>query len=200
MTSTNHLIDVEQACGRFVGVIHGAVTVEEPSSNPWRRKGLRWKGFEYHTPGTYFVTICTANRRPLFGQVDGTGRLHPSRTGICLYEVWYALPDRFPNVELLAFVAMPDHVHGIVEIKPQSSQESPLTLGRVISVFKSLANHSVRKSPEQADTLGSIWQQGYHDRVIRSDDELRRMEWYIVVHKGEPGTMGSVSNVIQRGC
>ncbi len=146
---------------------------------PVGRKPLRWVGYDYRMPAIYFVTICTAGRKSLFGRVDGTGRLHASRIGLGVSDAWYALPDRFPELVLIAFVAMPDHVHGIVEIRPSQDDQAPLALGQVISVFKSVANHSVRKMDERAGVSGSIWQQGYHDRVVRSDEELRQIEWYI---------------------
>jgi putative transposase len=148
-------------------------------SGSFRRKTLRWTSFDYQTPAIYFVTICTAGRRPLLGQVDQTGRLHPSRIGLHVIDAWYTLPDRFPSLDLIAFVAMPDHVHGVLEIGPVTDDRPKLTPGQVISTFKSVANHVTRQLDERAGRSGSMWQQGYHDRVVRSDDELRQFEWYI---------------------
>ena len=154
--------------------------MEESSSDSLRRKALRWTGFDYRTLGIYFVTICTANRLPLLGRVDDTGRLHPSPIGWAVSEAWHQLPRRFPNLELIAFVAMPDHVHGLLEMGPNAGEGPPhLALGRIISVFKSVANHQVRNLDGRAAMSGSIFQRGYHDRVVRSDEELRHIEWYI---------------------
>jgi len=33
------------------------------------RRPIRLKGYDYTKPGAYFVTICTANRECLFGDV-----------------------------------------------------------------------------------------------------------------------------------
>jgi len=34
-----------------------------------RRRSIRLKAYDYTQPGAYFVTICTHERAPLFGQV-----------------------------------------------------------------------------------------------------------------------------------
>ncbi len=155
--------------------------MRESASHPVRRKPLRWAGFDYRTPGVYFVTICTANRLPLLGQVDDTGRLHPSRIGWSVSEIWQSLPERFPNLELIAFTAMPDHVHGLLAIAPNADEaQTPPALGRIVNVFKSVANRQVRNLEERAGMSGSLWQRGFYDRVVRSDEELRQIEWYIL--------------------
>jgi hypothetical protein len=45
----------------------------------WRGKGrrsIRLPGYDYSSPGFYFVTICVRDRRPLLGEVvDGVVRL-----------------------------------------------------------------------------------------------------------------------------
>ena len=154
--------------------------MRESSSEPVRRKSLRWRGYDYHTPGVYFVTICTARRHPLLGHVDETGRLHPSHIGWSVSETWHGLPDRFPNLELIAFIAMPDHVHGLLAIVTNDDAiQPPPALGRLVNVFKSVANHRVKQLDEGARLSGRLWQRGFHDRVVRSDDEMRQIEWYI---------------------
>ena len=39
------------------------------------RKQNRLAGFDYSTPGAYFITICTDNRRNSLGQIVGGGDL-----------------------------------------------------------------------------------------------------------------------------
>ena len=39
---------------------------------------------------------------------------------------WKDLPSRYPNVELDAFVVMPNHVHGIIVISVGAIHELPL--------------------------------------------------------------------------
>jgi len=72
---------------------------------------------------------------------------------------------------------MPDHVHGLLTIRPDEDRaiESP-SLGRVVGAFKSVAWRRTRRHLENS---AQLWQRGYHDRVVRSDDECRQFEWYI---------------------
>lgn len=44
-------------------------------------------------------------------------------------ECWYEIPDHFPNVELGAYVVMPNHVHGIIVINDNMATPNlPLTV------------------------------------------------------------------------
>jgi len=76
------------------------------------RRSIRRKGHDYRQ-GVYFVTITTAARQPLFGEVRN-GVVWLSAAGALVADVWMHLPTHFPNVRLDAFVVMPDHFHGIL--------------------------------------------------------------------------------------
>ncbi len=77
------------------------------------RRSLRLRGYNYAQPGAYFVTICTHDRRPLFGEViDGQMVLHTC--GMIVSMCWQELPNHYARVMLDAFVVMPDHVHGVI--------------------------------------------------------------------------------------
>ena len=69
------------------------------------RRSMRLKGYDYSSPGAYFVTICTRGRECVLDD--------PVVTGI-ITEVWHALPGWFPTIILDEFVVMPNHVHLIV--------------------------------------------------------------------------------------
>lgn len=38
-----------------------------------KRKPTRLQGYDYSTPGTYFITICTHNRKRLLSSIVGEG-------------------------------------------------------------------------------------------------------------------------------
>ena len=44
-----------------------------------KRKSARLKGYNYSTPGAYFITICTHNRKNLFSNIVGAIRESPLR-------------------------------------------------------------------------------------------------------------------------
>jgi REP element-mobilizing transposase RayT len=81
------------------------------------RRSIRLSMYDYSEAGAYFVTICTQQRKCLFGAVrDGSVAL--SRAGQIVVDKWNALPSRFPTVELDASVVMPNHLHGILLLTP----------------------------------------------------------------------------------
>lgn len=73
------------------------------------RRSIRLKGYDYHNAGAYFITICTKHRECV---------LEDSIVRSILLDVWNALPQWFPMIELDEFVVMPNHVHFVVWILP----------------------------------------------------------------------------------
>jgi len=79
------------------------------------RKKQRLLGFDYSTPGAYFVTICVQGIECRFGEVvDGSMAL--SEDGVTAQHCWLDLPNHYVNCRLDEFVIMPNHVHAIVII------------------------------------------------------------------------------------
>ncbi len=79
------------------------------------RRSIRLKGYDYTQPGAYFITICTHGRECLFGEIID-GEMHLNEAGPIVVQTWWDLPNHVPNVQLDAFVVMPNHVHGIIII------------------------------------------------------------------------------------
>jgi len=70
--------------------------------NKYNRCSIRLKNYNYSSPGTYFITICTCNRQCLFGEIVKTE--------------WQKTGALRPNIDVDAFVVMPNHLHGILII------------------------------------------------------------------------------------
>lgn len=79
------------------------------------RRSIRLAGYDYSQSGAYFVTVCTQGRQTLFGTV-ADGMMEPNDAGRMIQAAWDGLPQRFPGLELDAFIVMPNHVHGIIVI------------------------------------------------------------------------------------
>ena len=79
------------------------------------RRSIRLPEYDYAGPGAYFVTICTQGRVCLFGEVVNHTMV-PNDAGRMLQTAWDELPDRFPGVDIDAFVVMPNHIHGIIAL------------------------------------------------------------------------------------
>jgi len=145
------------------------------------RQSNRLRGWDYTTPGAYFVTICTCGREPLFE--DAAYREIAENA-------WRAIPT-YPHAAAIAldeYVVMPDHVHGIlliddggaVEEDGRCTRDERLragSVGAIVGNFKSLVArriNSLRGTPGER-----VWQRGYHDHIIRNDREMDAIREYI---------------------
>ena len=79
------------------------------------RKSIRLPGYDYTQAGTYFVTVVTWQRECLLGQIVDK-EMNLSRYGEIVQKWWEDISVHFLNVEMGAFVIMPNHVHGIIYI------------------------------------------------------------------------------------
>jgi len=97
------------------GTVFGAERVMTYDPQRHHRRSIRLKGCDYTQPGAYFITICTHGRECLFGEIID-GEMHLNEAGQIVVQTWQDLPNHVPNVQLDAFVVMPNHVHGIIII------------------------------------------------------------------------------------
>jgi putative transposase len=79
------------------------------------RRSIRLKGYDYATPGAYFVTICVQNRECVLGEIVD-GQMVLNDVGRITDQFWPAVANRFDNMVIHAWVTMPNHVHVIVVI------------------------------------------------------------------------------------
>lgn len=83
------------------------------------RRSIRLKNYDYSTPGTYFITVCSNTRKCIFGDVrDDSIKLNP--VGVMVQECWLEIPRHFPFIHLDEFIVMPNHIHGIIVIRELS--------------------------------------------------------------------------------
>lgn len=93
------------------------------------RRSIRLQGYDYAQASAYFVTICAYQRAHLFGRVvDEAMVITP--WGQVVQECWDDISAHFPQVELDAFVVMPNHIHGIIVIMDHVPSGSGMTDGR----------------------------------------------------------------------
>ena len=165
----------------------------EPYRNRNTRRSIRLPGFDYSRVGIYFVTICSAQRRCIFGQIHGNDAVL-SRIGEIVRACWIEIPQHFPNVKIETYVVMPNHVHGILTINeklPDANREnkstvttelfgrpSPKSVPTIIRSFKAAASKRARESGLAVS--GSIWQRGYYEHVLRNTREYVETTNYIL--------------------
>ncbi len=172
--------------------------------NTYRIPSARYKGYDYSSPGAYFVTICTYNFQHFFGEVVD-GRMKLNRNGKIANICFNTISDHFNNTELDQFVIMPNHVHGIIIITDYERRDliNPdrdlinqvstnddsktdkkwilmkkhgLSLGKIVRSYKARVTRKIRKS----GCTHFKWQSRFWDRIIRNEKELHKIQEYIV--------------------
>jgi putative transposase len=79
------------------------------------RHSIRLQGYDYSAGGLYFVTICTYQRDCLFGEIIAREMVLNDFGKIVATE-WQKSSSIRQEVELDAWVIMPNHMHGVVKI------------------------------------------------------------------------------------
>ena len=154
-----------------------------------RRRAIRLPGYDYAQAGAYFVTICTQDRRCLFGDV-ADGHMHLNDAGRMIERWWQELQNKFPKIDTDEFVVMPNHIHGIVmivgadlRVRPKpSGTHTGAPLPEIVQWFKTMTtNEYIRRVKEQgwAPLDRRLWQRSYYEHVVRNDDDLNRTRQYI---------------------
>jgi len=175
---------------------------DERFRGAFRVGSARLPGWDYRSPGAYFITVCTAGRLCTLGEVrgeEGDARALLSPAGEIVAEEWVRTEALRPNVTLDAWVVMPNHFHGIIALTDSAERtaapvETPRrgvstmgmserpqnrlsagSLSAIIGQFKSVSTKRIRVTCNPA--FG--WQPRFHDHIVRHDAELEYIRRYI---------------------
>jgi REP element-mobilizing transposase RayT len=153
---------------------------------PGGRRSIRIQGFDYGSPGAYFLTICARDLLPIFGNIVDE-RVNLTDIGRIVQNAWEAIPDHFPHVDLDAYVVMPNHIHGILYIdrrlrryddSDRAFGDVPLgSIPIVVRTFKAAVTREVNRL---GGFKGSVWQRNYYEHVIRNEQSLNKLQEYIM--------------------
>ena len=171
---------------------------KEKFKNKYRIGSTRLKNYDYSLNGAYYITIVTKDREHFFGNILH-GKIQLSEIGKIAQQYWDEIPQHFPFVKLDDMIVMPNHIHGILWIDKTNDIETsvvvetpkldvftkrnknhkiewkPGTIGVIINQYKRICTINSRKiKPNFA------WQPRFYDRIIRNDNELKRIRKYIV--------------------
>ncbi len=143
------------------------------------RRSTRLDGYDYSSPGIYFVTICTHQNREVLAALQG-GICELKMCGRIAQNFRCALPDLYANVELDEWVIMPNHLHTILRLLETSEPTRP-ALGAIIGRWKYETTREINDLREQKWQNGrmQVWQRGFYDRIIRDERELEFVRQYI---------------------
>jgi putative transposase len=107
----------------------------------------------------YFVTFCTHNRKPYLAndEIQSAFRSFAKRA------------EHDFNVAVGRYVIMPEHIHLFVR------GGSDFVLGRWIGMLK----QALAKARNLSLTRGQVWQEGFFDHVLRSDESYAEKWNYV---------------------
>ena len=154
------------------------------------RRSLRLKDYDYSV-GVFYFTICVHNRRRVFGRVSD-GQVILSKLGAIVLDEWEHTPQVRAEVEIDAFVVMPNHIHGIIFIHggndpsagPADADGSKQRLERLAKSFSAFLAGFKAAITSRANVLvkargRTLWQRSGYDHVIRNDRDLQARRQYI---------------------
>jgi REP element-mobilizing transposase RayT len=170
------------------------------------RRSIRLRNYDYSQPGAYFVTICTYQKQPWFGEIKN-GQMYLNQLGKIVADEWLKTCKIRPNFQLDEWVIMPNHFHGIVIINDYSGdnqslgngqsasrfrrtqfdqltdhdappQQKPNSLSSCIAGFKSAVTKRINLLRQNTDT--PIWQRNYYESILRDEKYLAVVREYII--------------------
>ena len=167
--------------------------------NRYRIQSVRAPWWDYGSDGVYFITICTAHRDYLFGEICNDEMLL-SPIGEIVQEEWNKSFAIRTELFCDAFVIMPNHLHAILRIcssandidgfrvephgcaalppRPCGVAYRPVrSISSFVAGFKSVATKRINEYRNRPRL--SVWQSRFHDHIIRSDKSYQTILEYI---------------------
>ena len=139
----------------------------------YHRKTMRLTGYDYNTPGVYFLTICTKDRQCLLAHIkEGdvvNGPVHTLKPyGQTVKSYIEKMDALYDYLKVENYVIMPNHIHILLSIKEGPSRTPVPTLqNSYISRFVSSLKRFCNK-----ECGGNIWQSRSYDHIIRNQTDF----------------------------
>ena len=142
-----------------------------------KRKPNRLKEYDYSSPGAYFITICTNDRRNLFWENVGASIARPeevllSEYGKIVDSAIRNIPVHYPAITIDSYTVMPNHIHLLLQINTDENGRAMLapTISAVVQQMKGYVTKQIGHS---------IWQKLFHDHVVRGEKDYLKIWEYI---------------------
>ncbi|MCX6273017.1 MAG: hypothetical protein NTU44_17735 [Bacteroidetes bacterium] len=124
------------------------------------------------------------------------GEMVLSKIGFTVQDLWFEIPEHYPNASLGPFIIMPDHIHGIISIDTLNQaidmknpnyhnklhlwfNKSKFTISDSVSVMVGTFKAAVTRWCNQNGYKYFAWHPRFHDRVIRNNYEYQQIAKYI---------------------
>jgi putative transposase len=125
--------------------------------NKYRVETARLVKWDYSTPGFYFVTVCSHERRCMFGEIIN-GEMRMNDKGRIINDEWiktFALRCELKQDE---FVVMPNHFHAIIRIVENGGfrQRICRDVARYVSTTTTNNSHIKNQNPNPQTRISAI--------------------------------------------
>jgi REP element-mobilizing transposase RayT len=123
----------------------------------------------------YLLTTVTYQRRLVFhdiylARIVVQAMQHQHRSG---------------QINSMAYVVMPDHVHWLVQLMGDNN------LGSIMRCFKGFTAFKINQALGET---GRFWQSGYHDHAIREEENIRTVARYIIANPLRAGLVEQIED------
>jgi REP element-mobilizing transposase RayT len=123
--------------------------------------------FDYLGTYRYFVTCSVLNRREAFTSDEPVSCAREQIVRTCAD----------CDFEEIAFICMPDHVHGLFEGTSDGSAFVPF-----MKLLRQRTTIAYKKRYRR-----KLWQDGYYEHVLRDEEDTREVAFYIIANPVRKG-------------
>ena len=138
----------------------------------------RLRDFDYSTPGYYFITIPTNQRRELLGQIYDF-RMNLSEFGTIVTQLVSEAASKFPYLTVEQSVVMPNHLHLLLNIGLENEITTPSHLVKWLKGASTAAYRVGVRDGRFPDAGPKVWQVGFNDEIVRNDVHLANVIRYM---------------------
>jgi REP element-mobilizing transposase RayT len=143
-----------------------------PKATPrFRQSDLRI-GRHSEAGRAYFLTTVTHGRERLFSEWRQASQM--SRI--------ISAPSTWAGADLLCWVLMPDHWHGLLVVGNTNSLAKTMNLAKGRSAYR---------FNKETGRNGPVWAAAYFDHALRRDEDLRQVARYIISNPIRAGLASS---------
>ena len=132
----------------------------------YSRKSPRIPNYDYSNQNYYFITICTHNRKCIFGNPN-----HLNDLGKIVKRHIDNISSFYYGVLIDKYVVMPNHIHMIICVSGDGNPD----VSQIVGQFKIGVTKEIRQNNPNME----IWQRSYHDHIIRNQKSYENIWLYI---------------------
>ncbi len=152
------------------------------------RKSPRLKEYDYSSVGAYFITICTHQRKEIFGKVAfdpilGTAKSELTDLGKIAEEELKNIEGHYCNIAIDRYVIMPNHIHLILRIKERINPfptEKQFDISNIIGKYKAAVTRRMNVGTALMPSAAiPLWQSSFYDHIIRGEQDYKEIAEYI---------------------